>query len=526
MSFIKNKKKIIIIGSIIIAVSVVLIITMSNLRNAKPVTASVETTEKVKKGEIKVEISGSGVIQPVQSYEISSLVSGKIISAPFEEGDKVKKDDILYKLDATEVEGNIQKTRNSISRMDLSANDTKSSLDKTVVYAGISGRLTNFNIKENDNVSTAKIGEIIDDSYSVARVPFSESQINKIYVGQSANINSAVLMSSISGTVSRVNSYSSKKANGVALYDVEIKIQGNSSLIRDTEVTAEINGMESPAAGKIEQPEACTVSSSIAGRVKTVYVTNNDYVGEGQRILELESDTYTSSLSKNNLDRNDLMITLSTQEKQLENYNIKAPIDGVVLEKNKKSEDTITAGVNVQPLMTVADMSKVKFEMKIDELDINKIKNGQTVRVTADALPDKEFMGKVTSIAGKGTAANGVSNYLVEVTIDEPGALKPGMNVTAKTIVSEKKDILVVPAAAVWKKDGKAYVTLPKDAEGNSKDTAVELGINNKDYIEIIKGLEENDEIVLPQMAKDSIPKAGQKNNANQEPQGMDAIPK
>lgn len=527
MFFVRSKKNIIIAVSVL-AIVVVGVIAFVNFRGAKTVAKSTETTTKVTKGNIKVEISGSGVIEPIQSYDISSLVSAKIVSAPFEEGDKIRKDDILYKLDATELEGNIQKTLNSISRLELNTKDTQDNIGKTVIYAGTSGRLTNFNVKENDSITSNKLGEIVDDSYCIAKVPFSEAQVRQISLGQTATVYSGTLMSSISGTVSKIDSYATKKSNGAVLYTVEISIKGSNSLAKDSEVTAVIGSFESPEAGKIDVPDSYSVTSALAGRVKKVYVSNNDYVGEGQRLLEIESDTYTSTLNKSSLDHSDLTITLGTQQKQLENYNIKAPIDGIVLQKNKKAEDTITAGVNVQALMVVADMSKVKFDMKIDELDINKVKIGQTVTVTADALPDKGFVGQVTSIAGKGTAANGVSNYLVQVTISEPGALKPGMNVNAKTTVAEKSDVILVPASSVWKKDGKSFVTLPAGSTGKSSDVNVELGINNKDYIEIAKGLNVGDEIVIPTTAKDNT-----KTNATVQPGGnrqqqggMSAIPK
>lgn len=504
MHFNMSKKKIIITAALAIVVAGG-IFTYVKVKDSKPVSAKAETTVQVTKGNIKVEISGSGVIEPLESYDITPLVNGKILEAPFELGDKVKKDDILYKIDATEAEGNIKKTQNSLSKLDLSSDEAQKSFYKTTVYAGKSGRLTNFTVKENDNVTNSKIGDIVDDSTCIAKVPFSEAQVGQIYEGQYATINSPVLMSSITGTVKKVDSYSARKSGGIVLYDVEIAIDGSNSLIKDTDVTAVIGGMESPEVGKLSAPEAYTQTVQVSGRVKEVFVSNNDYVVQGQKILEFDGDTYTSTMRKNNLDRNDLLINLQTQQKQLENYNIKSPIDGTVLIKNKKAGDTIGASATTQTLMSVVNMSKVKFEMKIDELDINKIKISQSVNVTADAIPDKVFIGKITSIAGKGTATNGVSNYLVEVTIDDPAGLKPGMNVSAKTIVSEKENILVVPASAVWKKDGKNYVTLPsgdgKETPGTAKkEVNVEIGINNKDYIEIVKGLNEGDTIVIPSL--------------------------
>lgn len=159
--------------------------------------------------------------------------------------------------------------------------------------------------------------------------------------------------------------------------------------------------------------------------------------------------------------------------------------------------------------MVVADLSKVKFNMKIDELDIAKIKIGQKVSVLADALPESTFIGKIATIAGEGTAVNGVSSYIVQVTIDEPGELKSGMNVSAKTIVAEKENVLLVPVGAVQKKDGKAFVLLPKNGEESQKTVDIQIGINNKNYIEIINGLKEGDIVAMPDLATEGTTSGG-----------------
>ena len=78
------------------------------------------------------------------------------------------------------------------------------------------------------------------------------------------------------------------------------------------------------------------------------------------------------------------------------------------------------------------------------------------------------------------------------------------MNVTAKTVVAEKNNILKVPAEAVQKTDGKYYVTLPADSAGNKKTVEVTAGINNKDYIEVVSGVAEGEEIVLPAKAEET----------------------
>jgi HlyD family secretion protein len=506
--FLKRKKKALIIIPILIVVVIGAVVLISGFGRSN-VTANKDTVYNVSKGNIKVEISGSGVIEPIERYDITALVNGNITDSPFEEGQQVKKGDILYRIDATEMEGNIQKAKNNISRLELNDKSTRESLSKTVVYAESTGVLTNFNVRVNDTVGGNKLGDIVDNSRYIARVPFNKAQIAKISIGEPAKVASEEYMTEINGTVSKISSLSTAQENGVIFYDVEILIPDTDTMAKGTKVSASIGNMVSSGKGTIDAPDPVSVSSELSGKVVKVYASNNDNVVKGQKLIELDNETYLNTLSKSSLDMSDAKLSLEAQQKQLEDYYIKSPISGIVLTKNSKAGDTINAGLNAQPLMVVVDFSKVKFNMKIDELDIAKIKIGQKVSVVADALPESAFIGKVTSIAGEGTGVNGVSSYDVQVTIDNPGMLKPGMNVSAKTIVAEKENVLLVPASVVQKKDGKSFVLIPADDNGNQKVTDVQIGLNNKNYVEITNGLKEGDAVIVPALASEDTQKAG-----------------
>ena len=503
--FFKKRKKLLIAVLAVLMIAIPTSIVVNNkLAANKSKKASSELTGKVEKGNIKVEISGDGVIAAFERYDINPLVKGKILQASFEEGQKVKKGELLYKIDATDLEATIQKSKNSIEKIQANNQDNEKNLNKTVIYAEASGRLINFNVKADETVTTAKAGEILNDSYSIAKIPFNKDQIKQIKVGQVATVTSEALMFSIEGTVSKIYQNYIAAEDGSILYEVEIMIPAPNGFAKDSKVVATISDIESPKSGKIQMPDTYSVTSALSGRVKKVYVSNNDYVKAGQKLFELDNDSYVTELNKGRLELEDAMLSLKSYEKQLEDYNITAPIDGVVMTKNYKEGDTIYTGSSAVTLAVVSNTDKVKFSMKIDELDISKMKIGQAVAVSADALPSNKFNGEVTSIAGEGTAANGVSNYLVQVTIKEPGELKSGMNVTAKTVVAEKNNILKVPAEAVQKTDGKYYVTLPADSAGNKKTVEVTAGINNKDYIEVVSGVAEGEEIVLPAKAEET----------------------
>ena len=132
---------------------------------SNPEVVSRINTKEVTMGDINVKISGSGVIEPLERYAITPLVYGNIEECNFEETDLVKKDDVLYKFESFSVENSIKKVYNNIEKLTINQNKLKENLEKTNVYATHDGRISGFNVKENENVGTSLVGNIIDDSY-------------------------------------------------------------------------------------------------------------------------------------------------------------------------------------------------------------------------------------------------------------------------------------------------------------------------------------------------------------------------
>jgi len=507
-------------------------------------TITREATAQVVRGELVVTISGTGTVQPISIYEIVPLVKGNIIEAPFEEGDQVKEGDLLYRIDDSDLSYNIQKAQNNIEKMKINNEDTVESLKDLIIYAPCDGRLTEFSLKKGDEVNNnEKIAVVINDKKIAAKVPFHETQVKKISVGQKAQLAIKDYFWYIDGEVTDISPTSRPVAGGGPVYDVEITIDNPGAFSEGMEVTGIIKAPDGDLHGAskatTEFADNETVTAKISGNVKEIYVKNGEWVKKGQKILELENNSIYNTIYKNSLDIEDSKLSLEAQKKQLNDYYIVSPIDGTVIKKDYKVGDTVNSGNNSTVLMTVADMSKMVFTIEVDELDIAKIAEGQKVDVTADALPNEKFVGEVTNVSVLGNTQNGVTTYPVEVTISEPGKLKPGMNVNAKIMVESKKDVLYVPMSAVTMVGDKAFVrvksdgnavpnkgdgrqsssersnrtknvqqnAVPDSAEGSKKQGAVQggrgelrevvVGINNEDNIEIISGLSEGEIVYL-----------------------------
>jgi len=222
-----------------------------------------------------------------------------------------------------------------------------------------------------------------------------------------------------------------------------------------------------------------------------------------------------------------------------------SPINGIVSYLPVRLGEYVVPGIqnaNGSFLMTLSDMSVVTSEVKVDETDIVNVKIGQDADVTIDAVPGKIFKGKVTEIgsqavlrsSGLATTQTTTSNqeakdFKVVVTLESPPEnLRPGLSTTSKIKTAERKNVIAIPiqalavrsrkdldeAAKNGKKPGNVTlaappVTAPGDPKKdevqgvfvvNGKKAAfrpVETGISGVTDIEITKGLQEGDEIVV-----------------------------
>jgi HlyD family secretion protein len=218
-----------------------------------------------------------------------------------------------------------------------------------------------------------------------------------------------------------------------------------------------------------------------------------------------------------------------------------APFDGIVTNMPVREGETVVEGIEGyegSTLMTLADMSVITAEVKVDETDIVNVKIGQPADVTVDALPGKVFKGHVTLVGDQAllrstgmatsqstTGTEEAKDFKVVVTLDAPSNdLRPGLSTTAKITTAHKPNVLSLPIQALTMVDPKAdenksgvqaastssapaaksvpvqgvYV-VDKDKGGKlrAKFVPVTTGITGATDIEVLSGLGENQEIVI-----------------------------
>jgi HlyD family secretion protein len=224
-------------------------------------------------------------------------------------------------------------------------------------------------------------------------------------------------------------------------------------------------------------------------------------------VCSLESETLEDNFKDAKASLDDAQLSFDNTREKLDDYTIEAPITGTVIEKYSKVGDTLGMSSQGQNMMAIIyDLSYLKFDMALDELDISKVAVGQKVMISCEAINLSGIEGEISKVSVVGSTSYNSTSYPVTVKIyNPPKGLLAGMNVDAELIIEESENALAIPSAAV-QRGGVVYI---KDDGSKAEDdrapegymsVRVKTGISSDNYIEITEGeLKEGDIIYVPQ---------------------------
>jgi HlyD family secretion protein len=223
----------------------------------------------------------------------------------------------------------------------------------------------------------------------------------------------------------------------------------------------------------------------------------------------------------------------------LQKYSVIAPLDGIVTNLPVRVGETVVPGIQsstASTVMTVADMSLITAEVKVDETDIVNVKLDQQSDITIDAIPGKTFKGHVIEIGntailrstGLAASQSAVSSqeakdFKVVIALDNPpDDIRPGLSCTSKVVTATRQNVLSIPIQALTVRQKGELAPQPKDggqaspkpdpvaekankeeiqgvfviANGKAEFRKVDTGITGATDIEVVKGLNDGDEII------------------------------
>ena len=183
------------------------------------------------------------------------------------------------------------------------------------------------------------------------------------------------------------------------------------------------------------------------------------------------------------------------------NTNIIAQISGTILEIPVREGDQVIESNNFNAgttIATVADMSQMIFEGKVDESEVEKLEEGIDIKVILGAINEKQFPAKLTFVAPKGIEQNGAVQFTIkaDVEVESSKSIRAGYSANAEIEVESKDSVLVINESLLQfnRITEKPFVEILND-NGNFRTKNVEIGISDGINIEIIEGIKLTDQI-------------------------------
>jgi HlyD family secretion protein len=422
------------------------------LGNRPPASQKLETVT-VQRGSIIATVSATGSVAPAREVTLTFKSGGKVARVLVAEGQAVQEGDSLARLETADLEQQLAQAQASLTISEARLAQTEAGSDsEDVAAARASLESAQANLERLREGPSEEEIIIAQADLERARIALEQAQTeyDKIAwwagVGmtpQAANLQQAGI------------EYESAKA------------RYNLAIAEPTE--SEIKNAQSQVAQAQAQLEKLLQSPT----------------PEELAIARAEVDRAEASLRQIQL--------------QLEGTEIVAPFTGIVAYLGAQEGELVAAGT---PVIRLIDPSTFHLDLDIDEIDIAKILVGQEVTITLDSLPDRELPGEVEYIAPIATSMEGIVTYEVKVKIastDTP--LKAGMTADATIVTERKEGVLLLPNQAIQvdRESGRTYVE--KIVQGEAVPVEIEVGLQDEFMSEVVRGLEEGDEVVVQGLA-------------------------
>ena len=481
---------------VVAAAGAVFLIGGGNKAASRDVTYA-ETTPV--RQDVSNSLSGTGTLNPANTYTVKSLVDGKILTGGFEEGDKVEEGDVLYTIDSSDASTNLEKASIALQQAQRSYDKT---VDLQYVRAEVDGTVSSLKVAKGDQVTSGQeVAVIRDSSKMLLNLLFPAADAANFSVGQSADVVLDGTFETLKGTITAVTGTDELSTGNLLVRTVTIRVNNAGGLTTAQAATASINGVSSIASATFAYQAERTLTALASGTVSAINVQEGDAVSKGDILIELTGDDLTESIQSASESLRSAEISMQNQQDNMSNYTITSPISGTIIEKDAKQGDALTSG---STLCVIYDLSYLEMVINVDELQIGALSVGQKVQLTADAVTDKTYVGTVTRVSMQGSSSGGTTTYPITIRIDNTDGLRPGMNANAEIVVAEASNALVVPNAAVIrggyvlvskKSPSAANAVEDMDAPDGYVYVKVETGVSDDSYTEIKSGLQEDDTV-------------------------------
>ncbi|GMV37869.1 MAG: hypothetical protein AMXMBFR61_23770 [Fimbriimonadales bacterium] len=510
--------------------------TWMAVRAMKPAEKK-ERTFTVTRGELVVDVIESGTVEAVRAVEVRPRTGGRVARLLVEEGQMVRAGDTLATIDPKETELAVAQVRaqqrSALSRLQEAGIRYETDLRST--SADLRQAEAAYRQARQELETQPKLTEAALDQAKAAMDAASqdlEELQEAVFPQERLNANRAV--DDARANLEQRRAEHARLTSLVAKGYASTRELEAAKALLDTAQTAYDSAVKARALLEKQQPVRLRAAEERLKQAQASYrqAQANTYVVQMKKeALQIAEANLAAARARQQNVRatreqvdqaraavDQVGSQLADAERQLSETAIRSPLDGMVTKRYVQVGDLVTAlsGFSAgTPVYQIADLSELRVRLKVNEVDVARLREGQEVEITADALQGAKFEGRVHRIApaSEGAAATAatattdtVVKFEVEVRLRDPDPrLKPGMTAKCRIITGRAKNALLLAAEAVGKETGKDeyYGLLLTGKQVKDKKTgkmvaetqrvSLRIGLKGVTQYEILDGAKEGD---------------------------------
>ena len=518
-----------------VAVGVTLWVRARSSQETNPADAQ---TVQVKRGTVKLTVSADGVLKPLTTVMIKSYAGGEIEVLAVEVGDEVQAGDLIANIDPTDSRTAYDQALAdlTVAQARLTQAQEQAKVEPILTQTGIDQAEASYNavLKDLQRLqqathpqSRAQARAALDKAQASldavqkdlerlqqATHPQAIAQARAALDKAQANLNIAETELTraeglkAQGYVPQSEVDTARNRRDLAEADLRTAQERWNTL--EGEQTAELRSAQARVAqaqadlrsvqerwNTLEVEQATELQSAqarVAQAKAGLERARADAVQKQLRKADVASAQAQVARAQAQVDNARIMLDYTT---------IRAPRAGVILQKFVEEGTIVTSGRSVTgqgtDIVELGDLTKMFVEVNLDEADVGKVGVGQSVEIRVDAFPDEVSQGVATRIDPQALTQQNITTVLVTVQVKKPDVwLKPGMTATCDFLVEKADDTLYLPSRAVREMGGKRMVVI---LEGEQMDhVSVEVGLVGDESTEILAGLKEGDQVIIPRL--------------------------
>lgn len=530
----------------------------------------VAMTSRTTWGALDRSIEGSGTTVPAKSFSVSVASMADIEEVYVKVGDMVEEGQLLYKQDDSAIDDQISAIEEQISDYYDEISDSESSIadfhssiseysDKrsdyqsdlkdyndaigdAVITADFSGKITNISVEKGKNVNKGTVlATLTDESVMELSQYYSYAYEDRVTVGMTAVVSVDGFLHTVEGRVTSLSKIEWLSNEGMRCFEVTVEIKNPGSITDRSSataalVTADGTRLYPVESGSLSYKSYVTVTAPTSGEILEVAVVNFDTVKKGQKLFEMDTDTYVSQIENVEKQINNTDTQIENAYNQIENYQkkinnaykkIEEAEESIAELEESRSDYLVTSEisgkvmyVNVEAgerpnmmnsAVTVYNLETMTISVNFDELDIDYVSEGTPVIITrSGAETSRRYQGTVTYISPEATSTGGVATFAATIEIDSMGELSSGVSVSYAISLGDSEEGVLAPISALKSHEDRYYLyvkadTRPDNAvEIDDPETEipegfwavpVEVGNSNATYARIVSGVDKDVEV-------------------------------